>query len=116
MQIAAIAMLVAFVTLTNTSANSEPAAAGSAVEPTVEAVVSIEAAVGEAASAVSAAADAVGESANAGSVAGSLDVLEQPSDVTRPLTASMPEICAELQAAATDHSLPVAFFARLIWQ
>jgi hypothetical protein len=44
-------------------------------------------------------------------------VLEQPADNIRgPASASMEQICSTLETAASNHELPVAFFARLIWQ
>jgi hypothetical protein len=103
---AVVAILVAIVTLTNSSAFSDPATFDVPAEPQAD-------------SAVSAVpiAPATDVAADASASAQSLDVLEQPSDgIPFPVLTSIEEICSTLEIAASVHALPVAFFARLIWQ
>jgi hypothetical protein len=105
MQSAAIAIVVAFVTLTSSSAISQQISSNPEGEPKTQATVN------------ASVADAAAAAAEAVSAGISLDVLEQPADHIRgPASASMEQICSTLETAASHHELPVAFFARLIWQ
>jgi hypothetical protein len=102
-------MLVTITTLTTSSAFSNPASSTPGQEANADAVVSAPSAPATVPATVNPTTDGASEQ--------SLDVLEQPSEgIGMPVVASMDAICSTLKSAASEHELPIAFFARLIWQ